>query len=396
MTLCAMRVIRELWWVLLSYAVFLACYEAWMVWDGWMQPVSSDINGKVVTIPQGSTFSWVARRLEEEGLIRSQKAFSILAWWKEETGRIRAGEYMLSPSQKPKEILDRLVMGKTLQHMVTIPEGFCMYDIACLLNRSGLISRKSFLDAATDRRLLDKLGVSAESAEGYLYPDTYYLTRGLTAQEVVRSMVRRFWKVWKTEGFEARAEEMDVDVHDITTLASIVEEEAMLPAERPEVAGVFWNRLRNDMPLQADPTVLYGIMAASQVTKKRLKWKDLREYTPYNTYVIKGLPKGPISNPGKESIRAVLYPADTDNVYFVSKNNGAHQFSKTLAEHNRAVDKYQKTKKCTSKANAPAATPPTQPTGAGQETSGTEAFTAEAPAIVPKGKETRPEQGPQQ
>jgi UPF0755 protein len=414
-----MRLIRDLWWVLLSYAVFLACYGAWMVWDDWMQPVSSDTSGKVVTIPQGSTFSWVARRLEEEGLIRSQRAFSILAWWKEETGRIRTGEYMLSPSQKPKEILKRLVTGKTLQHMVTIPEGFCMYDIARLLNRSGLISRTSFLKAATDRDLLDQLGVSAESAEGYLYPDTYYLTRGLTAKEVVRSMVRRFWKVWETEGFEEKADELDVDVHQITTLASIVEEEAMLPPERPEIAGVFWNRLRKDMPLQADPTVLYGIMTESKETVRRLRWKDLKRYTPYNTYVIKGLPKGPICNPGKESMRAVLWPADTDNVYFVSKNNGAHHFSKTLSEHNKAVDLYQRGKSRKSRSDAPAApppaqptdapaaappaqptdapgaAPPAQPTDADRGTPKTEALPAEGPAVAPEGKETCPEQGRQ-
>jgi UPF0755 protein len=337
-----MRIIREFWLPILLYLIFLSGYQ---IWKGCTLPVSETGKNKIILIPTGSTFSSAAQLLETEGLIKSKRCFYILAWWENATTRIQAGEYELSPTQTPVEILDYLVRGKIRQYIVTIPEGYNLFQINGLLENAKLISGDSFLKVARDSKILRTLGIKADSAEGYVYPDTYQLTKKVTEFEMLRTFVNRFWEVWNSEGFGRRTEELGVKIHDIVTLASIVEKEAMLSRERPLIACVFWNRLKKTMPLQADPTVHYGILVETKAKKRRLMWKDLRKMTPYNTYVDIGLPKGPISNPGKESIRATLYPSKKDYFYFVSKNDGTHYFSRTLAEHNRAVDQYQRRRK---------------------------------------------------
>jgi UPF0755 protein len=337
-----MRIIREFWLPILLYLVFLSGYQ---IWKECTLPVSETGKNQVVLIPTGSTFSSVAQLLETKGLIKSKRAFYCLAWWEDATTRIKAGEYALSPTQTPVEILDYLVQGKIRQYMVTIPEGYNLFQIDDLLANAKLISSDSFLNVARDKNILRTLGIKADSAEGYIYPDTYQFTRDATAHEMLRTFVNHFWEVWNSEEFSRRTEELGVQIHDIVTIASIVEKEAMRSRERPLIACVFWNRLKKNIPLQADPTVHYGILVETKVKKRRLRWKDLRKKTPYNTYVSKGLPKGPISNPGKESIRATLHPSKKDYLFFVSKNNGTHYFSRTLAEHNRAVDQYQRRRK---------------------------------------------------
>ncbi len=334
-----MRIIREFWLPVLLYLVFLSGYQ---IWKEYTLPVSETGKNKIILIPTRSTFSSVAQQLKTEGLIKSKRAFYCLAWWENATTRIKAGEYELSPTQTPAEILDCLIQGKIRQYMVTIPEGYNLFQIDDLLASAKLISNDSFLNVARDKNILRTLGIKADSAEGYVYPDTYQLTKDATAREMLRTFVNRFWEVWNSEGFSRRTEELDVEVHDIVTLASIVEKEAMRSREMPLIASVFWNRLKKNMPLQADPTVHYGILVETKVKKRRLRWKDLRKRTPYNTYVSRGLPKGPISNPGKESIIATLYPSKKNYLYFVSRNNGTHCFSRTLAEHNRAVNQYQR------------------------------------------------------
>jgi len=337
-----MRIIREFWLPVLLYLVFLSGYQ---IWKECTLPVSETGKNKTVLIPTGSTFSSAAQLLEAEGLIKSKRAFYCLAWWENATTRIKAGEYELSPTQTPVEILDYLVQGKIRQYMVTIPEGYNLFQIDDLLANAKLISNDSFLNVARDKNILRTLGIKADSAEGYVYPDTYQLTKDATACEMLRTFVNHFWEVWNSEEFSRRTEELGVQIHDIVTIASIVEKEAMRSREMPLIACVFWNRVKKNMPLQADPTVHYGILVETKARKSRLRWKDLRKRTPYNTYVNRGLPKGPISNPGKESIRATLYPSKKDYLFFVSRNNGTHCFSRTLAEHNRAVDQYQRRRK---------------------------------------------------
>ncbi len=354
-----MRIIREFWLPVLLYLVFLSGYQTWKECT---QPVSETGTNKIILIPTGSTFSSAAQLLETEGLIKSKRAFYCLAWWENATTRIKAGEYELSPTQSPVEILDYLVQGKIRQYMVTIPEGYNLFQIDALLANAKLISSDSFLNAARDKNILRTLGIKADSAEGYVYPDTYQLTKDATAREMLRTFVNHFREVWNSEEFSRRTEELGVQIHDIVTIASIVEKEAMRSRERPLIACVFWNRMKKNMPLQADPTVHYGILVETKVKKRRLRWKDLRKMTPYNTYVNRGLPKGPISNPGKESIRAALYPSKKDYLFFVSRNNGTHCFSRTLAEHNRAVNQYQRRRKYRPIKKAPTDSTSTQTT----------------------------------
>lgn len=333
---------RELWWLILAYGFFLLGYRAWHVWQDWMRPVGGNGGTRIVSIVPGSSFMDVATSLENEGLIPSRYGFTILAWWGDAVKMIQAGEYEFFPSQSPEEILSNLVEGRILQHVVIIPEGHNLYQVAGLLDRAALVPRKAFLAASRDPDLLQELGIDAETVEGYLFPDTYYLVRGVSARDVITRFVSHFWEVWGKEGFVERTASMGVSVHDVVTLASIVEKEASVPEERPLIAGVFWNRLRKGMPLQADPTVYYGLLSESVVKRGRLRRADLRRATPYNTYVQRGLPVGPIANPSRDALRAVLFPEKTSHLYFVSKNDGSHHFSRTLGEHNRAVDCYQR------------------------------------------------------
>ncbi|MEF3168339.1 MAG: endolytic transglycosylase MltG [Deltaproteobacteria bacterium] len=337
-----MKILKDLWWLFLGYAIFLGIYESALTLDRWMGPKEPGSKVTItISIPRGTGLVEIARLLEEEGAIASRHALVLLALWEGKAGKIQAGEYLFSPAQSVSQILDDLVAGNVLKHMVTIPEGFTMFDIARLIEEAGLVSQESFLFAARDRRLLNDLHIPAESAEGFLFPDTYAFTRDVTAESMIRTMVGRFWEVWQ-EDFARLAEERDISAHETVTLASIVEKEAAVAEERPLIASVFWNRLQKSMPLQADPTVSYGILEEESAAPKRVTASLLRHHSPYNTYLVKGLPQGPISNPGRDSLRAVLQPAQTSYLFFVSKGNGRHHFSSTLKEHNQAVWRYLK------------------------------------------------------
>jgi len=242
----------------------------------------------------------------------------------------------LSADMPPLRILEKLARGEIITHAVTIPEGFTKVQIGDLLEQKGIIKKQEFLGLTDNREIVESYGLSGPSLEGYLYPDTYQFGRGISAKMTVNTMVKRFEEI--AAPLKERIEEVGMSLEEVTTLASIVEKETGQGKERPLIAAVFLNRLKKRMRLASDPTVIYGITDFNG----NLTRKDLEEKTPYNTYVNYGLPPGPIANPGLESIKAVLYPADTDYLYFVSRNDGSHQFSKTLAEHNRAVQTYQK------------------------------------------------------
>jgi UPF0755 protein len=236
----------------------------------------------------------------------------------------------------PLNILNILKKGAIITHPYTIPEGFTARQIGELYDKKGLLNMHEFLEAAGDSDIAGHYGISGPGLEGYLYPDTYQFGLGLSPKAVINVMVKRFQEV--IDPFRARAKELGMTIEEVVILASIVEKETGRAEERPLIASVFLNRLKKRMRLESDPTVIYGLNGFNgNLTKK-----DLTAYTPYNTYVIPGLPPGPIANPGMEAIRAVLYPAESDYLYFVSKNDGTHHFSKTLSEHNRAVEIYQK------------------------------------------------------
>jgi UPF0755 protein len=292
---------------------------------------------KIVSIPDRSTFQQVAALLDREALIKSRLAFVWLGRFEAADRKIQAGEYELNAGMAPAEILARLTMGQVVLHPVLIPEGLTMVQIADILAQQGLVDREEALRLMKDPTLIASLGIKAETLEGYLYPDTYKFPRGIRPKEVIVTMVEHLRRVYDPD-LQARAQELRLTQHEVLTLASVIEKESGSNGEREEISAVFHNRLKKRIPLQSDPTVIYGLPNYDGNIHK----KDLLSPSPYNTYRIPGLPPGPIANPGIQSIRATLYPSNSGALYFVSKNDGTHQFSATLAEHNQAVEKYQK------------------------------------------------------
>ncbi|HYQ59435.1 MAG TPA: endolytic transglycosylase MltG [Desulfatiglandales bacterium] len=297
---------------------------------------------QVFIVKERSSLKEVAGDLEKAGLITNKTLFVLWTRVKGYGKDIRAGEYSLSPAMAPVRMMEILRKGLVILHPVTIPEGFTRDQIADALAAKGLADKRRFLELTQDKALLRQYGISGPSFEGYLFPDTYHFSRGTPALAILDTMVKRFKQV-VTPLMEV-SQRTGMKFEEVVILASIVEKETGRPEERPLIASVFLNRLKLGMRLESDPTVIYGIENFDGDLKK----KDLADKTPYNTYVIHGLTPGPIANPGLESIKAVMDPARTDYLYFVSKNDGSHHFSKTLAEHNRAVEIYQKRKGKTS------------------------------------------------
>lgn len=282
----------------------------------------------------------ISALLGEAGIIKDDVRFLILAKWRGVAGKLRAGEFSLPTGKKPLEILEFLAHAKPLQHVVTIPEGLRAEEIAGIFAQEGWCDAEQYLTLVHDRSFIEKLGLQGiESLEGFLYPDTYYLTRDVRqADQIIEMQVKRFHDVWNSLIQNAPPE---LVMRDTVILASIVEKETGDAAERPLIASVFHNRLKKGMRLQSDPTVTYGVKDFSGPITKKL----LRQVTPYNTYVIPALPAGPIANPGKAALHAVIFPATSNYLYFVAKNDGTHKFSTKLKDHNRAVQKYLRKKK---------------------------------------------------
>lgn len=291
---------------------------------------------KTILVPRGASFRIIAKNLEVAGIITSAERFSFLARLKGSWKKVQAGEYEFHTSMTPLEVLDKLLKGHVKEYTVTIPEGYNLKEIADVLDRSGIVKGEDFLKRAMDRTLALSLGIDSGTLEGFLFPDTYRFTKDMMADEIIKGMVNRFNEVYR--GFEERVRELVMSKREVVTLASIVEKETGVPEERAMIAAVFHNRLKRGMRLESDPTVIYGLKDFNG----NLTRKDLETSTPYNTYKIYGLPPTPIANPGKAAIEAVLSPAPGDYLYFVSRNDGQHHFSKDLKEHNRMVRVYQK------------------------------------------------------
>ncbi|HKQ32005.1 MAG TPA: endolytic transglycosylase MltG [Thermodesulfobacteriota bacterium] len=299
-------------------------------------PVVSE--NKVVDIPKGRGLKKISAQLEEEGVIGNGNLFLLYVVGKGWQNRLKAGEYEFGKGSTTSEVARKIAYGDVVLHKVTIPEGLTMKEIAALLGKNGVLDPDGFLTAAGDPELLKILpGRSITGLEGYLFPDTYTYTKGVTPGEFVRMMLDRFNKVYKSlEGLRRRVNLTD---NEVITLASIIEKETGAPAERPMISAVFHNRLKLGMKLESDPTVIYGL---GEDYDGNLTKADLNTMTQYNTYLIKGLPPGPICNPGKESITAALSPAAVDYIYFVSRGDGTHYFSENYADHQRAVSEYQR------------------------------------------------------
>ncbi len=275
--------------------------------------------------------------MKGEQLIRSRWAFLWLGKTRDIDRKIRPGEYELDASLSSQEILAKLLSGRVVLHPVTIPEGYNLAQIADVLSTQQVTDAKEFTKLVRDRAFIATLGIEADSLEGYLFPETYSFPRGTKAREVIKAMVDGLHRVWSAE-MQEQAARMKLSLHQVLTLASVIEKETGSKEERELIAAVFHNRLRKKIPLQSDPTVIYGLPAFDGNIHKR----DLSILSPYNTYRVQGLPPGPIASPGAHSLRAALFPAQASYLYFVSRNDGTHQFSSTLTEHNQAVEKYQK------------------------------------------------------
>ena len=301
-------------------------------------PASAD-KSAIVTIARGTPLREMSKVLAGVGLVEEDIRFAVVARILGYSGRIRAGEFELATGMTPLQLLRQLITARPVQHAVTIPEGLRLDEIGQIFAQGKWCDAERFSQLAHDKAFLTAIGFGGlDSLEGYLFPDTYYLTRDVKgAEELITMMTRRFREVWAQLAPSPVEQKKQ---HEVVTLASIVEKETGRGEERPVIAGVFANRLKIGMRLQSDPTVIYGIDDFSgNITRKHLQ-------TPsrYNTYTLSGLPAGPISNPGRSALEAALHPAVTDYFYFVGRNDGTHQFSRTLEEHTRAVLKYQRKK----------------------------------------------------
>lgn len=290
----------------------------------------------VINIPAGASFAETARRLEEGEIVADAGMFRLLARLRADATRTQAGEYEFGDPVRPGAVLDRLTAGDVRRRRFTVPEGLNLKEIAARLQEAGFGLAEEFLRVAHDADFIASLGLEASSLEGYLYPETYTLVSGLAPERVLGTMVQQFHHHLPAELRKAAADR-GLSLHEMVTLASIIQKEAGRTQEMPLISAVFHNRLKKRMPLQSDPTVIYGI----DLFDGNLTRAHLLQPTTYNTYRIAGLPPGPIASPGVEALRAAIFPAQSDAFYFVSRGDGSHVFSRTLREHNRAVRQFQ-------------------------------------------------------
>jgi len=289
-----------------------------------------------VRVEQGDSLATVVRKLRDQRLIANGFLFSLWARLNGLEKKIHQGLYRFETRVPPREILDRLVTGRGIFQTVTIPEGLTIKEIAELLDKMQIANKYKFIEEAANPTLLATLGLSEKGLEGYLFPSTYHFTPATSEKDIISAMVEQFRKI-SMPLLNQRDDTSSLSSHEILTLASIIEKETGVDSERPLVSAVFHNRLKRLMPLQSDPTVIYGIKEFNG----NLTRKNLQDSSPYNTYRITALPPGPICNPGLSSIRAALQPAQVPYLYFVSKNDGTHLFSATIEAHNQAVKLYQ-------------------------------------------------------
>ncbi len=290
-----------------------------------------------IHIRSGMSFAQILELLEKSDLIRNPWLFHLQARLRGGANRIQAGVYELKAPMSAREIYRRLSEGRVARRTLTIPEGYNVREIARTIRRVKLADEAEILRLSEDPSFLKELKIPGTSIEGYLFPDTYYFPVGVSAKKILGFMVRTMRKKF-SPALGEKAKAMGFTMHQTLTLASIIEKETSLGSERPLIAAVFINRLKRRMRLQSDPTVIYELPHyEGNITKK-----DLRYDSPYNTYLHKGLPPGPIASPGLESIKSALNPAKVKYLYFVAKKDGGHHFSRTYREHRRAVNRYQR------------------------------------------------------
>jgi UPF0755 protein len=327
---------RRIFPLLLLLPFLIAGYLTVKVVYFWYTPAEKEGREVVIQVPGGSSLLSASSLLVDSGIIKSVKPFVFMVKLKGQSNQIQAGELMFRTDMTPARVMEVLTQGKAVTYQVTIPEGYNLYQIAALLAGMDLGEEERFLLLSQDTEFCIRLGIPGHTLEGFLFPDTYSWPKGLSEEEILGQMVARYRKVF-TKEMKDRTREMGMTELEVVTLASIIEKETGASEERDLVSAVFHNRLEKGYRLQTDPSVIYGLKDFDgNLTKE-----DLRRDHPHNTYTRKGLPVGPIANPGKDSLLAALFPADVSYLYFVARGDGSHVFSNTLVEHNEAVRIYQ-------------------------------------------------------
>lgn len=292
----------------------------------------------LIEINKGASLSSVARQLSQEKLIVYPRIFVKLGQYYGFSDKLKFGEYKVTTETNYRELFKIITSGKSFKYSVTLVEGDHMYKYARQLEEKGLCKASEFLRLAKDPKTINALlGKKIKSLEGYLFPDTYQFAKSDGAKTIIKTMVKKFLAETNKLNFTA----VGLTRHQAVTLASIIEKETGAAFERPMISSVFYNRMKKNMRLQTDPTIIYGILDATGKEIRNIRTKDINGKTAYNTYVIKGLPPGPIANPGRDSLRAAVNPDKTPYLYFVSKNNGTHVFTTNYKDHRAAVKKFQ-------------------------------------------------------
>jgi UPF0755 protein len=327
--------------VLVLFVVSISCILVGYTSFRLLAPVDpTSTEKKIFVVEKGITPLRLSQSLQDQGLIRNAEVFYWYGKMMRKWPLLKAGEYDLSASQTSKEILGKLISGLGLQRVLLVKEGINMYEVADLFDSQKIAPKAQFLSRMKDPNFIATLGIpgpTPTNLEGYLFPETYYYTKTTPLDEIIRGMVKKSIATYQ-EVIEPYAANSGLTGAQLLTLASMVEKETGAPVERPLIAGVFFNRLKKGMKLQSDPTTIYGIWHRY---KGNIHRSDLLEPSPYNTYTIPALPIGPIANPGREAMLAVTQPATHEFLYFVSRNDGTHIFSKTYEEHSRAVSAFQ-------------------------------------------------------
>lgn len=317
--------------VIIAYFALLVNYST--------SPVDKTNKQVVVAIPTGSGFLKITEILSEAGIVKNRLLFYGLVISRQALRSIRAGEYEFNTSMTPSDIVAKLLRGEVKSYRVTIPEDLSTAEIANRLMEYKLIDEKTFFELAESEEFLKSAGINAPSVEGYLFPDTYCLDRSMSTRQIMLIMVNQFWKK-VTPAMLDRAGSLGFSIQQYVTLASIIGKESGNSYEKPMISAVFHNRLKRRMRLQSDPTAVYDLDNFAGTVRR----SHLKRNSPYNTYIISGLPPGPIANPGLDSLKAALYPARINYLYFVSQGDGSHFFSASLEMHNQGVARYREIK----------------------------------------------------
>jgi UPF0755 protein len=324
---------------LFSAIFFLIFSISWFSFE-FCRPFKHSPERIIFEVEKGQTAKEIAQNLKKKGIIK--KTWPTLLGYRLffSSRSLKAGEYSIPLRLSPKDILHILTEGNVILHSVTVPEGLIIQETAELMDSQGFAQKDDFIESSSDASLISSLDKEATTLEGYLFPETYSFPKKTSADEIVATMVSQFMRVFNHR-WRRRADEIGMSIRDIVILASLIEKETSLSEEKRLVAAVFHNRLKKGMKLDCDPTIIY-VLKREKKFKDRLRTKDLRLDSPYNTYLYPGLPPGPIASPGRDSLKAALYPADEKYLYFVSKNDGSHHFSLTFREHQNAVNTYQR------------------------------------------------------